>query len=74
MYVYYQSVGLSAIIFFYIVGFIAFLMLMRLYIAVFLCYFKAELRKQSKKELMCDQKENNEVKDSPLSSEKKNEE
>lgn len=49
MYNYYKAVGLNAIIFYFIVAFIAFLMLMRLYIAVFLCYFKAELHKKAKK-------------------------
>lgn len=68
MYTYYKSVGLNAIFFYFIVVFIAFLMLMRLYIAVFLCYFKAELHKQSKKELICDKKGKQDLKDSSHSS------
>lgn len=51
MYHYYKAVGIHAVFYFIIVTFIAFLMLMRLYIAVFLCYFKAELSKKAKKEL-----------------------
>lgn len=50
MYHYYSAVGYHAVFFFIIVTFIAFLMLMRLYIAVFLCYFKAELHKKEKKQ------------------------
>jgi hypothetical protein len=52
MYYFYNSSGFQAIIFFMIVVFIAHLMLMRLYIAVFLSYFKEELHKISKKELI----------------------
>lgn len=60
MYTYYKAVGINAVFFFFIVVFIAFLMLMRLYIAVFLCYFKAELHKKSKKELVAEKPSANE--------------
>jgi predicted membrane protein len=71
MYNYYEAVGVNAIFFYFIVVFIAFLMLMRLYIAVFLCYFKAELHKKAKKELICENPAKHDVKDSSNSSEKK---
>ena len=56
MYQYYAAVGWPAICFFVIVIFIAHMMLMRLYIAVFLSYFREELSKKSKQELI---RENN---------------
>ena len=40
MYLYYSAVGWVAIGYFVIVVFISHMMLIRLYIAVFLCYFK----------------------------------
>jgi len=48
MYKYYAAVGWQAVGFFVIVSFIAYMMLARLYIAVFLSYFKEELAKKSK--------------------------
>lgn len=40
MYFYYQATGIRAVLFFTVVVLMAHLMLMRLYIAVFLSYFK----------------------------------
>lgn len=40
MYHFYSAVGLEAVAFFTVISFIAHLMVMRLYIAVFLSYFK----------------------------------
>jgi predicted membrane protein len=70
MYYYYRAVGYHAIFFYVIVVFISFLMLMRLYIAVFLCYFKAELHKKAKKELICENSGKNDMKSSKSSSSK----
>jgi hypothetical protein len=56
MYYYYEATGLTAIFFFVIVIFIAYMMLSRLYIAVFLSYFREELSKKAKQELI---RENN---------------
>ena len=56
MYQYYAAVGWPAIAFFVIAVFISHMMLMRLYIAVFLSYFREELRKKSKRELIRDNK------------------
>ncbi len=50
MYIYYSAVGAVAIWYFVIVVFICNMMLIRLYIAVFLSYFKEELNKISKRE------------------------
>lgn len=47
MYMYYYAVGWPALAFFIIVIFISYMMLSRLYIAVFLSYFREELRKKS---------------------------
>lgn len=52
MYQYYAAVGWPAVCFFVISVFAAHMMLMRLYIAVFLGYFKEELSKKSKQELI----------------------
>ncbi len=52
MYQFYAAAGLPAIFFFVIVEFISYMMLMRLYIAVFLSYFREELSKKSKQELI----------------------
>jgi hypothetical protein len=52
MYQYYAAVGWPAVFFFVIVVFVAHMMLIRLYIAVFLSYFKEELHKKSKQELV----------------------
>lgn len=48
MYQYYAAVGWPAVAFFVVVTFISYMMLMRLYIAVFLSYFREELSKKSK--------------------------
>ena len=50
MYKYYHAVGWTAVVFFVFVAFISYMMLSRLYIAVFLSYFREELSKKSKQE------------------------
>jgi|JI6StandDraft_1071083.scaffolds.fasta_scaffold1227929_1 hypothetical protein len=52
MYQYYAAVGWPAVCFFVVAIFVAHMMLMRLYIAVFLSYFREELSKKSKQELI----------------------
>lgn len=52
MYLYYSAAGWVAIWYFVIVVFISHMMLIRLYIAVFLSYFKEQLHKKSKQELI----------------------
>lgn len=47
LYTYYHIVGIQAVFFYSIVVFICYLMFMRLYIAVFLSFFKEALDKKS---------------------------
>jgi len=43
MYYYYHAVGIPAVIFYAMLAFFVHLMLTRLFIAVFLCYFRRNL-------------------------------
>lgn len=49
MYTYYSVVGWVAVAYFTIVVFIIHLLLTRLFIAIFLCYFRRNLEKKSEK-------------------------
>ena len=51
MVAYFRAVGWVAVLFYMVTAFVAYVMLLRLYIAVFLCYFKEELHKKEKSKM-----------------------
>ena len=66
MYNFYNAVGWQAVFFYAVVAFIIHLMLARLFIAIFLCYFRRNLEKNDENE-----KDENKSQSSKMGSEKK---